>query len=160
GDTIRVSLTEDPVKEIPVARAIAARAQRGPSGRLPRVSDPGAAFVADPYEHERRATAEVASGAIAAGGRQVVRAELELGPPPAEPEAAAWKLADAFAARREIACEGLRLDVADEAALGRAAAFAAALGRHGIAAPLALRMRAALAPQAKGIAARWIVPVE
>jgi len=159
GDTIRVSLTEDPVKEIPVARSIVDRVARSWGAAGARRVEPGAVFVADPYEHERRASAEVASGAIAAGGRQVVRAELELGPPPAEPEAAAWKLADALGARREIACEGLRLDVADEAALGRAAPFSAALGRHRIAAPLALRMPAALAPQAKGLAARWIVPV-
>jgi (E)-4-hydroxy-3-methylbut-2-enyl-diphosphate synthase len=160
GDTIRVSLTEDPVKEVPVARAIAARVAqswRVVDGRAH--GEPDAAFVLDPYEHERRASAEVASGAIALGGRQLVRAELELGAPPADPEAVAWKLGDALGARREIACEGLRLDVADEAALARVAPFAAAVARHGIAAPLALRMGASLAPQAKGLAARWIVPV-
>jgi 4-hydroxy-3-methylbut-2-en-1-yl diphosphate synthase IspG/GcpE len=83
GDTIRVSLTEDPVKEVPVARAIAARVAqswRVVDGRAH--GEPGAAFVLDPYEHERRASAEVASGAVALGGRQLVRAELELGAPP------------------------------------------------------------------------------
>ena len=57
GDTIRVSLTEDPVKEIPVARAIAqmaegraqrAERERSPSSRIPFV-DPGAPFLDDPF---------------------------------------------------------------------------------------------------------------
>jgi (E)-4-hydroxy-3-methylbut-2-enyl-diphosphate synthase len=47
GDTIRVSLTEDPVKEIPVARALAARYEA--RSRLARhAREPGAPWVADP----------------------------------------------------------------------------------------------------------------
>jgi len=170
GDTIRVSLTEDPVKEVPVARAIARRVEsRWADAERSRVAvpDPGAPFVDDPYEHARRASESVASAAIDAkpshviemGGDAPVRAELSIGAPPVDPEAAAWRLADAFGARREIACEGLRLDVADEAALERVQAFAEALARHGVAAPLALRMSSELAPHAKDLAARWIVPV-
>jgi (E)-4-hydroxy-3-methylbut-2-enyl-diphosphate synthase len=170
GDTIRVSLTEDPVKEVPVARAIARRVESlwADAGRSRMVvPDPGAPFVADPYEHARRASESVVSAAIdakrspgvAIGGDAPVRAELSIGAPPADPEAAAWRLADAFGARREIACEGLRLDVADEAALERVQEFAEALARHGVTAPLALRMSAELAPHAKDLAARWIAPV-
>ena len=170
GDTIRVSLTEDPVKEVPVARAIARRVEsRWADAERSRVAvpDPGAPFVDDPYEHARRASESVASAAIDAkpshvieiGGDAPVRAELSIGAPPVDPEAAAWRLADAFGARREIACEGLRLDVADEAALERVQPFAEALARHGVAAPLALRMSSELAPHAKDLAARWIVPV-
>jgi 4-hydroxy-3-methylbut-2-en-1-yl diphosphate synthase IspG/GcpE len=56
GDTIRVSLTEDPVKEVPVAAALArprraalgARAERRPI-RARRSAD-------DPYSHRRRST--------------------------------------------------------------------------------------------------------
>ncbi|MBS1106084.1 MAG: 1-hydroxy-2-methyl-2-(E)-butenyl 4-diphosphate synthase [Deltaproteobacteria bacterium] len=171
GDTIRVSLTEDPVKEVPVARAIAQRvesrwadAERS-RGALP---DPGAPFVDDPYEHARRASECVASAAavdakpaqvLEIGGDAPVRAELSIGAPPTDPEAAAWRLADAFGARREVACEGLRLDVADEAALERVQPFAEALARHGVTAPLALQMSSELAPHAKDLAARWIVPV-
>jgi len=84
---------------------------------------------------------------------------LEIGAPPADFEAAVWRLVDAFAARREIVCEGLRLDVADEAALSRVQPFIEAMARHGVTAPLALRMPVSLAPQAKDVAARWIVPV-
>jgi (E)-4-hydroxy-3-methylbut-2-enyl-diphosphate synthase len=162
GDTIRVSLTEDPVKEIPVARAIAARiaAQWNETARRRvAIPDPGAPFVGDPYEHVRRASQAVACAAIEVGGEAPVRAELEIGPPPADAEAAVWRLADALAARREIVCEGLRLDVADESTLARVQPFAEALARHGVTAPLALRMPLSLAPQAKDLAARWIVPV-
>jgi (E)-4-hydroxy-3-methylbut-2-enyl-diphosphate synthase len=170
GDTIRVSLTEDPVKEVPVARAIARRVEsRWADAERSHVAvpDPGAPFVDDPYQHARRASESVASAAIDAqpshviriGGDAPVRAELSIGAPPVDPEAAAWRLAAAFGARREIACEGLRLDVADEAALERVQPFAEALARHGVAAPLALRISSELAPHAKDLAARWIVPV-
>ena len=161
GDTIRVSLTENPVKEVPVARAIARRIESrwASAARAVAAPEPGARFVANPFEHQRRASDVVTLGAIATGGGELVRAELAIGAPPADAEAAAWRLADALATRREIACEGLRLEVADEAALARVARFGEALARHGIAAPLALRLSAALAPHAKSIAARWIVPV-
>src|SRR5690606_38135782 len=108
-----------------------------------------ASFVDDPFAHARRASESVPLGALALGGAAPVLAELALGAPPAEPEKAAWQLADALAARREVACEGLRLDVDDDAALARARAFATALARHAIAAPLALRMPLALAAAGK-----------
>src|SRR5271166_4911072 len=49
GDTIRVSLTEDPVKEIPVARALARRYDRRWIEERPEppTPEPGAPFVAD-----------------------------------------------------------------------------------------------------------------
>jgi (E)-4-hydroxy-3-methylbut-2-enyl-diphosphate synthase len=162
GDTIRVSLTEDPVKEIPVARALArlaeARWQAGAAARGAAVA-PGAPFVDDPFAHARRVSTPLALGAFELGGAAPVRAELAVGAPPAEPEKAAWQLADALAARREIACEGLRLDVADETALGAALAFAESLARHGLALPLALRMPLALAASGKDGVARWVIPV-
>jgi len=162
GDTIRVSLTEDPVKELPVARALAGPAERRwqAGGALRNAfADPGAPFVDDPFAHARRASEPLAIGALALGGAAPVRAQLELGAPPADPEKAAWQLADAFAARREIACEGLRLDVADEAALARARALGEALARHGLAAPLVLRLPLALAPSAKDAGAGWVLAV-
>jgi (E)-4-hydroxy-3-methylbut-2-enyl-diphosphate synthase len=162
GDTIRVSLTEDPVKEVPVALAIARRAEAGWALPAPAAgANPGAPFVTSPFEHARRESLVVASGAkLEIGGGALVRAELAIGAPPADAEAAAWRLADALASRREIACEGLRIDVADDAALARVPAFAEALARHGVAAPLALRMPGELASTAKGIASRWIIPVD
>jgi (E)-4-hydroxy-3-methylbut-2-enyl-diphosphate synthase len=162
GDTIRVSLTEDPVKEIPVARAIARRAEARWATGFPEAPDPGAPFVDDPFAHARRSSVaihEPEGAAIALGGEAPVRAELELGALAEAPEAAAGRLADALAARREVACEGLRVDVADDAALAAAGALGAALARHGLAVPLALRLDPALAVRAKDAGSRWIVPV-
>jgi (E)-4-hydroxy-3-methylbut-2-enyl-diphosphate synthase len=150
GDTVRVSLTEDPVREVPVARALAARYEarfakpplpaRGPLAR--------AAFSPDPFAHERRATRALAS----LGGGQPVRVELELGPPPAEPEVAAREIAASLAAERELACEGLLVDVAGAAEAGRADALARALRAAGVAAPMAARARLAEGPLARAAA--------
>jgi (E)-4-hydroxy-3-methylbut-2-enyl-diphosphate synthase len=160
GDTIRVSLTEDPVREIPVARAIARRMEARWAKPAPSAPDPGAAFAESPFAHDRRPSRGLALGGIEIGGSAPVRAELDLGPVPHEPEAAAWRLADALAARREIACEGLRLDVSDEGGLARARAFADALARHGLAIPIGLRMAPALAAQAKDVGARWVLSLD
>ncbi|MCZ7616992.1 MAG: (E)-4-hydroxy-3-methylbut-2-enyl-diphosphate synthase [Myxococcota bacterium] len=175
GDTIRVSLTEDPVKEIPVAQALARRIEarwQAPEGES--VREAGLRFVDDPFGHARRASDPVALFAGAGPGRGVasvppiefggtapVRAELDLGAPPdeSEAEAAAWQLADALAARREIACEGLRFEVPDEAALERVRRFGEALERHALALPLALRMPASLAAHASALGSRWVIPV-
>lgn len=159
GDTIRVSLTEDPVKEVPVARALARRSEARWRSIPPAASDPGAPFLDDPFSHARRPSTPLAIGPLALGGTEPVRAELGLGAPPAEPEGAAWILADALAARREIACEGLRLDVADDAALARVRAFAEALlARHDLHAPLTLRLPLELAAEAKDTGACWVLP--
>ena len=149
GDTIRVSLTEDPVKEVPVARAIAASAPQAarsePQAREHRDAIAGRprsdAFLDDPFGHVRRTTQTVACGSLdRVGGESPVRAELEIGAPPADAEAAVWRLADSLGARREISCEGLRLDVADDERAARDPPLAEALARHGVTAPLALRM--------------------
>lgn len=75
GDTIRVSLTEDPVEEVPVARAIAApynaRAglEAGPfESTLARLATGGAG--------ERRASREVAVGPRTVGGSRPVLVEV------------------------------------------------------------------------------------
>jgi (E)-4-hydroxy-3-methylbut-2-enyl-diphosphate synthase len=161
GDTVRVSLTEDPVREVPVARALARRAEAawsrpGATGAV----DPGACFVDDPFEHRRRDSQALRIGGVELGGSAPVRVELDLGELPDAPERFAWRLADALRQRAQLACEGLRVRVPDETSLARAGELAAALVRHGIEAPLALRLPAGLAAQAKGVASRWIVPVD
>src|SRR5262249_29216931 len=91
GDTLRVSLTEDPVKEVPVARALAARYEARfakPESDVPSLVL-GAPFTPDPFAHARRAVREVAVGGVALGAAQPVRVELDLGPAPAAPEEAA-----------------------------------------------------------------------
>lgn len=156
GDTIRVSLTEDPVREIPVARALAApydaRWSKAESTLAPI---PLAGFPADPYAHVRRKTAATGEGEFAAGGSQPVRVELELGPPAAD---AAAKLAEVMGALErcpELACEGLVIDVRTEDDLAAARAFAV----ESLPAPLTVRAPVHLAA-ACGIGERCVFEVE
>ncbi len=81
GDTIRVSLTEDSVYEIPVARALADKAM---SLWAPAAAAPAAELAdgVDPYHFTRRETAGVALGAHSAVGpeqppRVIVRVNPE-----------------------------------------------------------------------------------
>lgn len=55
GDTIRVSLTEDSVYEIPVAQAIADKAMRLWDGKTASPAEPEMPGAIDPYRYERRA---------------------------------------------------------------------------------------------------------
>ncbi|HEX5789744.1 MAG TPA: flavodoxin-dependent (E)-4-hydroxy-3-methylbut-2-enyl-diphosphate synthase, partial [Luteolibacter sp.] len=70
GDTIRVSLTEDSVHEIPVAQALAAPYQiQGPDGGAPIAFTPSY----DPFHYERRRSSELSIMGHALGGTQTVR---------------------------------------------------------------------------------------
>jgi (E)-4-hydroxy-3-methylbut-2-enyl-diphosphate synthase len=64
GDTIRVSLTEDSVHEIPVAQALAAKI--GPVPLLGPLSF-------DPFTYRRRATETIEAGGIRLGGEETIR---------------------------------------------------------------------------------------
>ena len=107
GDTVRVSLTEHPVKEIPVAFALARDAMR----RWQR--EPGPAlelaegFCDDPYAHTRRESDSVGEGAATLGGAAPVRVRLDIGDALAAPAAVAARLAAAAATLGELVCEGL-----------------------------------------------------
>jgi len=68
GDTIRVSLTEDSVHEIPVARALVELA-----GKRNPAADATSGFLADPFSYSRRASATVDIRGIRAGGDELVR---------------------------------------------------------------------------------------
>ena len=78
GDTIRVSLTEDSVYEIPVARAIATKAMSlWPSSGRPAPAPDGI----DPYHFTKRATATVQlSPAATVGPDQPPRVVVRVGP--------------------------------------------------------------------------------
>jgi (E)-4-hydroxy-3-methylbut-2-enyl-diphosphate synthase len=155
GDTIRVSLTEDPVKEIPVARRLARRyEERKPRGFSAR--DPGGAFATDPYRYERRSTGSVAS----VGGENAVRVEVDLGPVAEDVREATRQIELSLGRLGDLECEGLLVDVADAAGANRATAFADRLTAAGIAVPLATRVPAALVPAAAGAAARVVVRIE
>ena len=112
GDTIRVSLTEDPWHEIPVCKEIVRRAEAlaalGAASTVALPADP-----ADPFAFTRRATEtiELSPKCLAGSGevpRVVVRSLAGL----ADWQAAAKELLDAHAAQREVRAEGLlvRLD--------------------------------------------------
>ena len=112
GDTIRVSLTEDPWHEIPVCKEIVRRAEAlaalGAASTVALPADP-----ADPFAFTRRATEtiELSPKCLAGSGevpRVVVRSIAGL----ADWQAAAKELLDAHAAQREVRAEGLlvRLD--------------------------------------------------
>jgi (E)-4-hydroxy-3-methylbut-2-enyl-diphosphate synthase len=173
GETIRVSLTEHPVKEVPVARALAARYEARRGGRPIEVPDPGASFCDDPYDHARRATRAVApdgAGAANAGpagagtaGRAVggdapVRAELDLGPAPADPAGVAARLALALSEVPNLVCEGLTVAAGDEAGAAAVEALAAELRPVGVDAALAVCGPSRLAPLVPS-AARWVAPL-
>jgi (E)-4-hydroxy-3-methylbut-2-enyl-diphosphate synthase len=154
GDTIRVSLTEDPVREVPVARALARAYDTRRA--LPPPADPGACFTPDPYGHARRATRAVGE----VGGGQPVRVEADLGPAPFDAEAAAAEIAGALARLREVSCEGLLVDVERSEDAARVAALADALAKRGIALPLAVRAPPSLAGAVVGAAARVVVRLD
>lgn len=81
GDTVRVSLTEDPEFEVPVAFALVKPYNRlldnDPSdsrAKLPNLPD-----LRDPFHYVPRPTYEVASGAVRLGGMQTVGVVANVG---------------------------------------------------------------------------------
>jgi (E)-4-hydroxy-3-methylbut-2-enyl-diphosphate synthase len=84
GDTIRVSLTEDPVREIPVATALAERYNRRrvpgarATGDQPIVLREPVEESRDPFRYERRPCGEVRIGPHTVGGARPVRVEVAL----------------------------------------------------------------------------------
>jgi (E)-4-hydroxy-3-methylbut-2-enyl-diphosphate synthase len=71
GDTIRVSLTEDSVHEIPVARALTEIGNRiAETGKM----DVGATQVSfDPFVYERRGSKTIERGRVQLGGEELIR---------------------------------------------------------------------------------------
>ncbi len=120
GDTIRVSLTEDSVYEIPVAQAIAAKAMslwvEGRDGPLGRPSDSARPAVApylidsiDPYHFTRRETTTLKlSGHCAVGPEQPPRVIVRLGSVAQMAEAA---LALAAPKLKDTPAEGLLVPI-------------------------------------------------
>jgi len=102
GDTVRVSLTEDPVAEVPVAQALVApynalRAERLETSGLGVASGSGRASVEaarlfSPVRYERRKSSAVRVGPREIGGGAQVAVEVALGTP----------LHDADEVRREL----------------------------------------------------------
>ncbi len=73
GDTVRVSLTEDSVHEIPVARALAAMWGAGGPG-IPLAPEPPLSY--DPFSYARRASTRIERAGLGVGGGETVRVVL------------------------------------------------------------------------------------
>src|SRR5207245_9008882 len=70
GDTIRVSLTEDSIHEIPVAKALVAMTQQ--TSNIQRQS-PNVEVTFDPFSYKRRATETVERDGIRVDGAELTR---------------------------------------------------------------------------------------
>ena len=129
GDTVRVSLTEDPWHEIPVCKEIVRRAESfaalGAASTVKLPADP-----ADPFSFVRRETELIAlsSGCLAGSGelpRVIVRSIAGL----ADWQAAAKEILDAHAAQREVRAEGLLVRLEDPAHAAGLRSLRKALGQ-------------------------------
>src|ERR1700694_2785615 len=72
GDTIRVSLTEDSIHEIPVAKELIKTGNRKPE--TGKIEDVDLSF--DPFSYQRRATETVARDGVRVGGEELMRVFL------------------------------------------------------------------------------------
>jgi (E)-4-hydroxy-3-methylbut-2-enyl-diphosphate synthase len=143
GDTIRVSLTEDSVYEIPVAQALAAKAMR----RWSLPATPAEPDGIDPFAFKRRETALLRLGPPgAAGTGQTQRVIVPL--PPAARTAAALEalLTRATKELRDNPVEALLVPITGTDELVTAVALAPVAARHGSA--LVFELDGAIPPAA------------
>ena len=70
GDTIRVSLTEDSVPEIPVAQALAASIESAINHQPSTINPP---LSYDPFSYARRVTQTIERGGVKLGGEETIR---------------------------------------------------------------------------------------
>jgi (E)-4-hydroxy-3-methylbut-2-enyl-diphosphate synthase len=71
GDTIRVSLTEDSVHEIPVARALVETGN--PKAETEKMEMSAAPVSYNPFEYERRGSKTIERGGVKLGGEELMR---------------------------------------------------------------------------------------
>jgi len=156
GDTVRVSLTEDPVAEIPVARALVERFNRRSAaaapepGLTPTVVDTGS----------RRASAPIRIGCHELGGDGPVLVEVPLAAPLAD-EAALRREIDAQTGPRvpqDTRAEVVSVDVADAGDLAALERLHASLRL--VAPAVALSARCAASAVAGDELPRWVRAVD
>ena len=114
GDTVRVSLTEDAIEEIPVAKALVEVCQRVSAGGWEGVV--GSSF--DPFEYKRRGSEVIEVQGLKLGGAETVRVFTSQ----EKWNALAHKLAQLGDYQPEIVVEGsevVAVDPRDEAALAK-----------------------------------------
>ena len=147
GDTIRVSLTEDSVYEIPVAQALARKAMDQWSDSAP----PAAPDGIDPFAYHRRETVLVRlGGAGAAGASQTPRVIVPVPETARTPAGLAALLTEAETRLKDNPVEGLLLPVANAAALTGASVLATVAAAHR--ATLALELAPTVTPEAAAAA--------
>jgi (E)-4-hydroxy-3-methylbut-2-enyl-diphosphate synthase len=114
GDTVRVSLTEEPEEEIPVALALVHPYNRmlgfDPSKEIDRLRLKDATLqtereqslpdLRDPYHFAPRSTYEVATGQVRVGGMQSVAVVSDVGEPDEWPDEDLFKAVAALARRK------------------------------------------------------------
>jgi len=157
GDTVRVSLTEDPVREVPVARKLARRAETRweQDLRTPDVTLP-ADYTPDPFAFQRRTTRPIDLAGLELGGDSVVRVELDFGElPHQELEAWAARIAASLAGVRDIECEGIAVTLATADALKDVAGLRSRLVAAGLEMPLALKIPCSSDLPADALSAEW-----
>ncbi len=116
GDTIRVSLTEDPVREIPVARELAQRIEKSwIQGSRKENEEPDEEI--DPFSYERRDCESIDLGhGVRLGPKEPPRVVVSIDRPVTKGEAIAQDLKDAQSSRPDAPIEGihLRIDTSEE----------------------------------------------
>ncbi|MGQ4808798.1 4-hydroxy-3-methylbut-2-en-1-yl diphosphate synthase (ferredoxin) [Candidatus Entotheonellaceae bacterium PAL068K] len=155
GDTIRVSLTEDAVHEIPAAMALVKPYNDrltvpGATKSLPvRLVSSAAASVTEqrnPYGYTRRMSTELQVGGLGVGGRQPVRVELATTLPLTDVDGTLTQLRALTTPARVQApvCEVVRLRAASPADLAAYAQLRERMQCQGLCVPLALHLPVAL----------------
>ena len=128
GDTIRVSLTEDSVHEIPVARALVETVAAVSDRRKTEAIDPAVRdrrYRFDPFSYERRGAKAIERGGIKLGGEELIRVVVRQ----SSFDQVAHKLDRLGDYQPEIVYENARVvevDPRDQAALARLNASATA----------------------------------
>jgi (E)-4-hydroxy-3-methylbut-2-enyl-diphosphate synthase len=120
GDTIRVSLTEDSIHEIPVARALAEIAREAVAAATLPDKNAGQAerLPYNPFEYERRGSNKIECGGVKLGGDELIRVVVRQ----ANFDKVAHKLDRLGDYQPEIVYEKagvVEIDPRDEAAVGR-----------------------------------------
>lgn len=144
GDTIRVSLTEHPVREVPVAEALAKRAAAlwaADKGEPP--IDCQATFTPDPFAYFRRDSRILDLGGLSAGASEPVRVELDLDVPRFD-DLAGWAKAHAgsLSRLRDVECESLQVKVEGGLELASLEALRKVLDAAGLDQPMAVECAA------------------
>jgi (E)-4-hydroxy-3-methylbut-2-enyl-diphosphate synthase len=136
GDTIRVSLTEPPEEEVPVASAIASIGSENWDVAR-EIDDPGAPFTADPYAHNRRVTRSVGPTDTDIGSNHPVRVEVDLGAVPSDPKQTAEALVRNLKKFPNLVCEGVAVHVSDPNRARSLQTFSDAITDAGMSIPIA-----------------------